>query len=761
MTPAIPPAPGEDATMTSTGRAGPIPEFTPSVRVSSTTMDHGTTTRATIAISAIGAPPLRVLASVATAIAEEVRELRHALTYYSSSCSAITLFAGTALLLAVQFLFPGCSAEKSISSLPDIHPSDWIRPESPDFHAKVVAIVGTEGCSNCHGEDFRGGKVEVSCLDCHVSQGVCVSCHGGQNDLSGAPPTGLEGETADSTIAVGAHSSHLEGSEIAAPIECVTCHIVPALPSDPSHREGADTTLLDSIAEITWSGIADNGRATWDRDSRTCTDSYCHGRFSGGDTTNAPIWTASGQGRCGSCHDVGVRPADLLWEHQFHIETVGLGCVECHANVVDSILNIINPGLHVNGEIDLFVPDSSRCAVCHGESFGSCISCHGGTDNKTGAPPNGLRGESTSDQLAVGAHTVHLDSTSLSSGYACSECHVLPASVADELHLEADSIAEINWGQLAGDSASWDRVSGTCSQTYCHGYFEGGDSTNSPLWTGTDQAECGSCHDLGSDPASLGWKHLEHINYFLFSCEDCHASVVDVDTNIISTSLHANGVADVAIADTTACLLCHSAGTEYCTGCHGGDDNNSGAPPRGLRGETSTSDLAVGAHTVHLMGDSLSNGFDCNVCHIVPASFTDSDHWATDSIAEITFSGLAGPDAFWDRPFASCIDTYCHGDFRGGNAANMPVWTGTGQAACGSCHDDGTNPALLRGKHKKHVEDEGFNCWLCHAATVDGSDSIIGPDVHSDGINTVSFFGDGEYLNGTCTNVGCHGAEDW
>ncbi|MDI6779769.1 MAG: CxxxxCH/CxxCH domain-containing protein [Bacteroidota bacterium] len=34
----------------------------------------------------------------------------------------------------------------------------------------------------------------------------------------------------------------------------------------------------------------------------------------------------------------------------------------------------------------------------------------------------------------------------------------------------------------------------TCSNTYCHGYFKNGNTTNSPAWAGgSDAAKCGTC----------------------------------------------------------------------------------------------------------------------------------------------------------------------------------------------------------------------------------------------------------------------------
>src|SRR5690242_14759688 len=54
-----------------------------------------------------------------------------------------------------------------------------------------------------------------------------------------------------------------------------------------------------------------------------------------------------------------------------------------------------------------------------------------------------------------------------------------------------------------------------------------------------------------------------------------------------------------------------------CNRCHGGAVN--AAPPRGLHGETETSDVAVGAHQSHLVNLATRAPLACDECHLVPA----------------------------------------------------------------------------------------------------------------------------------------------
>lgn len=459
---------------------------------------------------------------------------------------AMMLPTRTVCLALVLMLLQACSQERNPTSLPGSHPPEWIVATSPDFHGKVATATGLGGCEQCHGADLRGGVSEISCIDCHFESGACASCHGGLDNFTGAPPYGLHGEIDDTTLAVGAHTPHLEGSTEAAAVPCETCHLVPVAILDPDHL---DRSGVDSIAEITWQGLGAIGDPVWDRESRTCVDTYCHGNFDGGNPNNVPIWTAPGQATCGSCHDDGNSPATLGGIHSIHVTAFSLDCADCHAAVVDPIFNILDPTLHVNGSVDFQIRDQAVCDRCHTVNAASCTDCHGGDDNQTGAPPLGLRGETNAQFRAVGAHTTHVEGSYISDPFDCNECHLVPATVADSGHIDLDSIAEIVWGPTAGAASVWDRGLRTCADTYCHGNFDGGYTSNAPVWTAPGQATCGSCHDDGSNPDQLSGKHKKHVADENLQCEECHATVVVGNDIIVGKPLHVNGEKDISFAN--------------------------------------------------------------------------------------------------------------------------------------------------------------------------------------------------------------------
>ncbi len=671
-------------------------------------------------------------------------------------------------LLVLTAAIAGCDSQKAQPTLSETHPASWMDTTSIDFHGRVALNSGLQTCAKCHGSDWKGKSTGVSCLDCHgLGKEHCSACHGGLDNRTGAPPYGLRGETAARTLAVGAHTVHVTGSGLAGPVACNSCHIVPVFAWDSTHFDFSlpnNRRPVDSIAEVTFGAIAGANRARWDRSERTCARTYCHGSFVGGDSGNTPVWTGSNQAACGSCHDVGSNPSTLKWKHAIHLQGAGLHCGDCHAGVIDTSGTIVGPALHVNGTADTLTRDPAVCRRCHGSGAGSCTLCHGGTDNESGAPPRGLHNESATSARAVGAHTRHFEGGLLADGVACNECHLVPRAAGDPGHMAADSIAELIWGPLAGSQSNWNRVSLTCASTYCHGNFSGGNSANAPVWTEVNQAACGTCHDTGIMPASLGWKHATHVTVARLKCADCHASVVDTAQAIIGKPLHVNGVVDTLTRDRAVCNKCHGPGSSSCTLCHGGMDDASGAPPKGLHGETATTDRAVGAHALHLSGGALTDGMACDQCHVVPRTMSDPGHLGADSIAEVAWGALAGSGAVWERNARTCASTYCHGNFRGGAHANTTVWTGTNQASCGSCHDVGRNPASLGWKHETHVIVAGLKCANCHASVVDAQQIITGKSLHVNGVADTLIpdrtlcdrcHGAGP---GSCT--GCHGGTD-
>jgi predicted CxxxxCH...CXXCH cytochrome family protein len=182
----------------------------------------------------------------------------------------------------------------------------------------------------------------------------------------------------------------------------------------------------------------------------------------------------------------------------------------------------------------------------------------------------------------------------------------------------------------------------------------------------------------------------------------------------------------LAACDTTVREIAGTAVPE-CTRCHGGTENDTGAPPVGRSPET------IGAHTAHVVEGPYARAFGCAECHPDPRQ-TSGSHM--DGAVEIAFGALAtDAGTLTSTAYAGgggrCSDVYCHGATLSGTA---PSWTqGPTGATCGACH---AIPPLTHG---------GFtDCGMCH------------PGYTSTSVNRATHVnGRPDVTGATCT--ACHG----
>jgi predicted CxxxxCH...CXXCH cytochrome family protein len=161
-------------------------------------------------------------------------------------------------------------------------------------------------------------------------------------------------------------------------------------------------------------------------------------------------------------------------------------------------------------------------------------------------------------------------------------------------------------------------------------------------------------------------------------------------------------------------------GSAQCVGCHGGADNQTGAPPADTAGKSDTARVSVGAHSSHVQASALAPAFACTECHPDPR-FGSKTH--LNGVRDVAFGALAskGTAPSWDLASATCAGTYCHGAKLGGGTNTTPVWTkvGQGQAACGACH--GVPPPSPH----PAVSSDPKGCGVCHPKTVDANGEIV------------------------------------
>jgi len=217
-------------------------------------------------------------------------------------------------------------------------------------------------------------------------------------------------------------------------------------------------------------------------------------------------------------------------------------------------------------------------------------------------------------------------------------------------------------------------------------------------------------------------------------CQQCHGSNFNGGTSSVS------------------CLSCHSepGGPENCGTCHIiGED---------LNGNTATTERGVGAHKVHLQGNSKGRTVSCAECHNVPGDIYQQGHMDTVPNAEVLFSSyfanivtnkpatsdydsqlqLFTPNPAYSYTNLTCSNTYCHGYFKNGNLTNTPVWNNSTSNACGTCHGDPAKATSAERALPKTTAEGGthvnvLTCSNCHGGVVNSNLQFVDPSKHIDG----------------------------
>ncbi len=256
----------------------------------------------------------------------------------------------------------------------------------------------------------------------------------------------------------------------------------------------------------------------------------------------------------------------------------------------------------------------------------------------------------------------------------------------------------------------------------------------------TGGGTAGTYHPEGwSDPAVHGLAAKMQDE----TCTDCHGA-----------DLTGGG-------DAVSCDSCHEDGWRTdCTFCHGGQDNQTGAPPLHISGEDDGDAATFIPHTAHVEDTSLHDAFDCTTCHLEPDDVLSDGHIfvgdATPGRAETDFSGGIASATTWDGA-GTCSNDYCHGS---GGSDDGTVTHTDSVSGCGDCHGDSSSTSRLGGQHARHAS-EGVTCEECHADTASGSSSIADPSHHVDGEVQVAFTEEWMSWNGSTCSGACHWELHW
>ena len=201
-----------------------------------------------------------------------------------------------------------------------------------------------------------------------------------------------------------------------------------------------------------------------------------------------------------------------------------------------------------------------------------------------------------------------------------------------------------------------------------------------------------------------------------------------------------------AIADVLPAASGPAPGPDYsdCTACHGQPPSGSDYPD------------TAGAHAVHVELAAVAG--DCSVCHLAAAH-----NGQVDLAFPADFDALSGPAT--DNLNGTCSSVICHG-----GQTTPDWWTGSiaVETQCASCHTYGNSQfnSYSSGEHRKHVQDKGYSCTVCHnTATLQNGhfSNLATPDFELSPATTIGGGSTrvGNYSNGTCSSIDCHGSKSW
>lgn len=377
--------------------------------------------------------------------------------------------------------------------------------------------------------------------------------------------------------------------------------------------------------------------------------------------------------------------------------SAGVPCASCHV-VPATASTHASPAVRFRGLAATSWPGAPP--ITPGYTAPGCAAtyCHGNFPGGRGQPggPNAL-----------------MSWTGTAADAACGSCHGLPPAVQT------------------------DGVTPHTTATACGACHDGYTSTSVNLATHLDGVvEVAGRHPAGWVDVNLANRGGPHALAFgeggAQSCTPCHGAALDGGTALVAcTACHDGGSHAVPIGGTTTVgpiVAFDPGGTPNCTACHGtsgrgadsGATDTSPAPPLATIRTAERPDS--GSHAKHAVAATGSSTMAplttlaCDQCHATPASWTHADGAVTFTWGTVATAGGAAP-AF-DQASNGCAASYCHGGFRNGNAANVPVWGNPATAACGTCHGDPAtgNPlprtAAAGGSHPSIGAE---SCDTCHA----------------------------------------------
>ena len=161
-----------------------------------------------------------------------------------------------AVVLAAALGMSGCSDLKTDLPSPvapgvQVHRSEWIDTSSAGFHGKVVDADhgNVQECLKCHGLDYRGGFSGISCVKCHQDKGASLHGRGWISTASANfHGNAIRAANWDMRSCQACHGTLYDGGKVgvscrdchtggAGPENCATCHGSANNPAPPRSEQ--------------------------------------------------------------------------------------------------------------------------------------------------------------------------------------------------------------------------------------------------------------------------------------------------------------------------------------------------------------------------------------------------------------------------------------------------------------------------------------------------------------------------------------------
>ena len=321
-----------------------------------------------------------------------------------------------------------------------------------------------------------------------------------------------------------------------------------------------------------------------------------------------------------------------------------------------------------------------------------CVACHG--EQPAGGGPSGFRLDVCEDEMVSGAKL--MASRIVARAIEGQPSFMPPGSI---LSLSASESSLIKRWVEIGTPCQQEEINQMMPTPTLYHPSGWADPSAHGIATKQQQEDCRECH--GSDlqgESALG-------------CDSCHAS--DWRTN--------------------------------CTFCHGGMEDETGAPPRGLHPDRPD---IFPAHQAHVEG-TLHAPYECTQCHLKPTDVLSVNHIfdSTPARSEVNFQNGLSVDGTYTQE--GCDNLYCHG-----TGQSLGGWSiEQGAVTCTSCHANQTSGRSgwrnMSGQHEDHLR-EGITCDECHGSVVGSEERLVNINLHVNGHLDLSFSSNITRNNGRC-----------